>query len=540
MSWLTRLFNRGRTAPPDPRYNRSGYSHAPMAFVPQELWLSTDEMLSTSTVWAAVRAIVDPIASSEVKVFTREGGGRKHLVDDGVAYLLNVRPNPECTAQALKEILLTFAVVEGDGYAEIVPDGAGRVRELWPLLSEYMLLVRNPDTGELLYRYKQPGDGETVYLPASRVLHVRGPSVRGLTGDSTVYRAAKAVALHVAQERFASTYFQNGASLGGFVKFPASISPEGKQRIADDFRKLYGGHRRAHGWAFLENGMEIQESGGNPDRSQLIPSRTFSVEEIARYFQVPLVRLGVQSAAVGYGTNVQQLNLAFVRDALTPWINRLCEEAEYKLFPQKAPWKSVEIDTGWLTKGDDEQRARANAASIESGVLTVNEARAEEGRNGIGPAGDLHIVKSGMLELSAENLKKPEPPPPPAPMPEKNELDEESEEDDSEDMPARREEMNLARDAVTTMLADAFGRHAKRLSNLKSQTRRDLTDDERAKYRARLVDECASAFALAKRATGRNAGPDLATFMDAIDAGEPTAKAAERLVAATWEHRDHS
>lgn len=429
MSWFSRLFNRGRVDPPNPYTSSSYSSHSaagggagaalwPMQFVPPELRLTNDEMVSTSTVWAAVRALVDPIASSDVRVFTRNvRGGREHLDDDPIAYLLNVRPNPDFTSQAFKEILLSQTIIHGDGYAEVVRDGAGRVAELWPLQSEYMYIQRDPETEELMYRYRQPGDNETVYLYARDILHVRGPSVVGLTGDSLIYRATKAIALHVAQEKFATAYFANGTVIGGFVKFPASITPDAKERLRDDFRKRFGGHKRSHGIAFLEAGMEYQPLGANGDQSQLVPSRAFSVEEIARYFGIPLVRLGVQAAAQGYGTNVNQLNQQFVRDTLTPWVNRFCEEAAYKLFPQKAPWRELDIDTTWLTRGDDEQRARAHEINIRAGVETVNEAREAEGKNGIGPEGDLHLVVNSLLVLDEENLTKPEAPELAAPMP---------------------------------------------------------------------------------------------------------------------------
>jgi HK97 family phage portal protein len=444
-NWFSRLLNRGRIAPQNPRVSSSfsaesaagggaGVAFWPMSLVPPELRLTPDEMVSTSTVWACLRALVDPIASSEVRVLTREaGGGRKYLDDDLVAYLLNVRPSPDFTAQAFKEIILSQTIIYGDGYAEIVRDGAGRVVELWPLQSEYMYLLRDEETDELLYRYRQPGDQEIVYLRARDVLHVRGPSVLGLTGDSLIWRAAKAVALHVAQEKFATSYFANGTVLGGFVKFPTGISPETKDRLKADFRRRYGGHKHAHGIAFLESGMEYQAIGANSDQSQLVPSRAFSVEEIARYFGVPLVRLGVQAAAQGYGTNVAQLNLGFVQDTLTPWVNRLCEEAAYKLFPQKAPWRQLEIDTTWLTQGDAEQRARANEINIRSGILTVNEARETEGKNSIGAPGDLHLVASNLVVLDEENLKRPEPPAP-APPPPEDEEDPEVESDDGEAM----------------------------------------------------------------------------------------------------------
>lgn len=395
-------------------------------------------MASTSTVWAAMRAIVDPIASSEIKVVTRTvNGGRQHLIDDEIGYLLNVRPGTDFTAQAFKEIILSQTLIHGDGFAEIVRDRAGKVRELWPLQSEYMYLMRDGQ-GELLYRYRQPGnEGEIAYLNARDVLHIRGPSVLGLTGDSLIYRAAKAIALHVAQEKFATAYFANGTILGGFIKVPLGLSQTARDKYRSDFKRLFGGHKRAHGMAFLEAGMEYQPIGTDSDKSQLVPSRAFSVEEIARYFSVPLVRLGVQAAAQGYGTNVNQLNLQFVRDSLTPWVNRFCEEATYKLFPQKAPWKYLEIDTTWLTQGDDEQRARANQIAVQSGVKTINEVRGSEGLNSIGAEGDLHLVPNNLVVLDEENLTPPEPAPPPALPPKPDEGDEEPEGEDEAEAKVR-------------------------------------------------------------------------------------------------------
>ncbi len=382
-----------------------------MAFVPPALRLGDEEQLSVAAVWACIRAIVDPIASSDVLVFTRDvSGGRAPLADDPIAYLLNVRPHPLFTAQAFKEIVLTDMLVEGDGFAEIVRDGAGRVAELMPLSARSMLPVFDMETEKLIFRYRAPGTGETIDYPAEDVLHVRGPSVRGLLGDSTVGKAVKAIALHVAQERFATDYFASGTHMGGIVKVPSGLGDKTRDRLTKEIQANFGaGGKKRRGVAFFEAGMEYQALGGNASETQIVPSRIFSVEEIARYFGVPLVRLGVQAAAQGYGTNVQQLNLQFVRDTLTPWCNRFTEEAEYKLFPQRGPWRHIEIETAWLTQGDDEQRARTNQINISSGLLSINEAREVERRNGIGPAGNLHLVPKTLTVLAEENLVPPAP-----------------------------------------------------------------------------------------------------------------------------------
>jgi HK97 family phage portal protein len=410
LSWLPSLFNRGKIAPVDPARNSTVFQ--PLGFVPSELRLSIEEQISVSMVWACIRNIVDPIASSDVNVFTVDSKGRKQLPDEALVYLLNVRPNPDLTAQAFKEILLTETLINGNGFAEIVKDKAGRVAELWPLPTDAVKVTR--DASGLVYVVAQQ-DGITKTLTAAEVIHVRGPSVRGFVGDSLVFRAAKAVALAVAQEQFASAYYINNTVLGGTIEIPGRMDDETRKVLSADWKAKYAGKKKAHGVAVLEGGAKFVSFNVEADKAQLIPSRTFSVEDVARYFGVPLVRLGVQAAAQGYGTNVSQLNLQFVRDTLTPWVNRFCEEVAFKCYPERKPWRTLEVDLQWLTLGDAMQRAQAYEVLIRTGVKTVNECRAIEGDNSIGPDGDFNLISTGLMILDEENLAKPEPPAPAGP-----------------------------------------------------------------------------------------------------------------------------
>jgi HK97 family phage portal protein len=446
---LTWLFNRGKLAPADPAQNQTTFT--PLYNVPVELRLSESEMTSVSMVWACIRNIVDPIASSDVNVFTTDNSGRKSLPDEALVYLLNVRPNPDLTAQAFKEIILTETLISGNGYAEIVKDRAGRVAELWPIPSDSVKVTR--DASGIVYVVNQAVEGQKT-LRADEVLHIRGPSVRGFVGDSLVYRAAKAVALSVAQEQFASAYYINNTVMGGVLEIPGKMDGDTRDRLSKDWKAKYSGKNKAHGVAILEAGAKYVPFDVDADKSQLVPSRSFSVEDVARYFGVPLVRLGVQAAAQGYGTNVSQLNLQFVRDTLTPWVNRLCEEVAYKCYPERKPWRTLEIDLQWLTLGDALQRAQAYETLIRTGVKSVNECRAIEGDNYIGPEGDLHLIGTGLTLLDEENLTKPEPTPAKPPQDALATQGEDLQADPEEDAAKADEALNAFRKRVNARVAD--------------------------------------------------------------------------------------
>jgi HK97 family phage portal protein len=383
MSWLTNITARLRGVMRQQwvRYGRPSL----FGFLPAELRLSREQMISVSAAYGALRAVVDPIAASDWEVFVQEGTTRKNLRAGEAFYFLNVRANRNLPAIAAKELLLTAAVLHGDGYALILRDNAGRVVGWDPLDSERMAKSWRTDEsaiggGRIVYEYTQE-DGSVVEIPDTDIIHLRGPSVANLFGgDSILARATIAVATAAAQEKFGNVYFANGAHLGGYIQLKGRLKTQGDvDRLKADWNRKNAGIDKAGETAVLEDGAEFKDLTPDPERVQLVAPRAFQVEEIARYFGVPLVKLMVKEAATGYGANLSTLNEQFSRDTLTPWSKRTAQECGFKMLPQRAPWAEIEVNLKWTTRGDAESRARVRKSDVEAGVVTRDEARAEEG-----------------------------------------------------------------------------------------------------------------------------------------------------------------
>jgi len=420
-TWFSRLFAKAK--PDDPLRLPVFY---PYAYVPTDLKLTPDEALSLSAVWACVTVIACDLAASPWEVHSRDGRGRRvALPDDNLSYLLNTRPNQDTTAQALRESLLIQALTFGDGYLEIVEDVAGRVVELQLLGSERVRSFRVGDgivpivwaadqglePGSLVYRFQQQ-DGTMVFLRSDQVFHLRGPSANSLLGEGIVMRAAKAAALAHAAEQFALGYYARGTTPTGVLKFDGQYSKndEDRARLRADWEQNQQGARNSHKPLILPKGWDWQSISNNAAESQVLQSRQHSVEDIARFFRVPGHLVGIVASSQGYGRNLEELNLSYVRNTLTPWVKRLEQEADFKLIPARAP-RYTSINTGWLTLGTAKDRATADEIRLRSGVESVNEIREREGLEDIGPAGDLHLVPTTLTLLEEENLtKSPEPP----------------------------------------------------------------------------------------------------------------------------------
>lgn len=372
--------------------------------------LTPDEALSVGAVWACVDAIAKAIASCRWNVFEPlDNGGRKVLPNDPVSWLLNTRANSDMTAVGFREAMLYTAIPHGNAYAEIVRDGGGRVAALWPLAEERVTPRRDPNTWELFYEYRQP-DGSTVRLEQRQVFHLRGPGVSGLLGDNLVARAIKSISAAAAQERFSGTFFGNGANPGGVLEVSGKMDPTVLERLKNDFAEKRQGPENAHKPLILEGGMKWTPTAVEPQKSQLVEARQFSVEEICRWFGVPPHK--VQHLLRSTFSNIEHQSIEFVRDALTPWARRLEQEADFKLFPQmRGPWRYTSIDLAPLTFGDAYSRAQAHAIWRQNGIMSANEIRAAEGLNEAGPNGNVLLVQSNLTTV--ERLMAP----PPAALP---------------------------------------------------------------------------------------------------------------------------
>jgi HK97 family phage portal protein len=390
---LFRAQNRGITDPIDP-YRIIQFPWQHLAGVT----LTPDEALGLSAVWACCHVITKAISSCYFGVYA---DSRRRIIaeDHPVEFLLNSRPNPEMTAIAFKESVLFSALLWGGGFAEIVPDNAGRVKELWPLLPGTIFPRRGypefSDSTELVYEYRpQFGKGERKILPASRVFHMRGPSLSGYLGENMVARGARILANALAAERMVGSYYANGTVISGTLETPLTLDDAGFNRLKTDWKESHNGPDRAHKIAILEGGTTYKPLQVDAVKAQLIEARQFSVEEICRFFDVPPHK--IQHLLRSTNNNIEHQGIEFVRDSLTPWALRFEQECDYKLFSPRNP-RYTKLDTAWLSDGDSKTRAEANQILRRNGVIDADEWRDREGMPAIGGiAGTIRVIEANM------------------------------------------------------------------------------------------------------------------------------------------------
>tara|TARA_R110002110_G_scaffold119747_6_gene294447 strand:- start:4874 stop:6079 length:1206 start_codon:yes stop_codon:yes gene_type:complete len=346
--------------------------------------VTKESSLSFSAVYACVRLISETIASLPINVFMEEADGDRISQRTHPVYkLLAKKPNNYMTPYTFKEVILTNLLLEGNAYFLIIRDGSARPIELICIQPDQVEVYKHE--GDLYYKLKEVK--ETVMK--DDMLHFVGLSFDGLKGKSVLNSQRATIGTSIAANDTAGSVLGNTAQVGGVIKHPGKLSAEAIERLRTSWNNSYQGSFAAGKTAILEEGMSFEPTRINAQDKQLLESRRFQIEEIARIFKVPLSLIGHLEKAANY-SSIEALSIDFVRYTLTPYLVNLEEEFNRKLFRENEQANHyVKINVAGLMRGDSNARANFYKQMIDMGVMSINEVRQLENMNRI-ENGDTH------------------------------------------------------------------------------------------------------------------------------------------------------
>lgn len=381
------------------------------------VYVSETTALNATAVLACVKILAETVASLPLPVYQRlQPRGKQRATNHPLYSLLHDQPNPEMTSFVFREALQGHLGTWGNAYAEIEWDmKRGWPKALWPLRPDRMQVKR--ENGKIIYIYRLP-DGTQAKLPAFRVFHIPGFGYDGLIGYSPISLAKDAIGLSMAAEQFNNRFFKNDARPGGALKHPKTLGKEAHERLKKDWADMHAGLENKHRVAILEEGMEFQEIGFPPEAAQLLGTRKFQLQEIARVYRVPLHMIGDLERATF--SNIEHQSIDFVVHTIRPWLIRWEQTITSKILMADKERYFAEFVIDGLLRGDTQARFEAYSKGFSIGAFSVNEILELENRNPIGPEGDERFVPMSLVPLSmAKEIVEPkEPDPEPGPEPE--------------------------------------------------------------------------------------------------------------------------
>ena len=267
---------------------------------------------SLNALMACVRVISETLASFPLIIYEdRPDGGKDRAKDHPLYRTLKFQPNPWQTRFEFVEMLQGHILLRGNAFAEIIPTGGGKA-DLIPLNPDRMKVEQLPNN-RLRYLHKDEMNRETIFNQ-DEIFHIRGMSFGGLLGLDPIELGADTIGTAIAGERYAGSFYRNDGTPGGVLKHPGRLGEDAFKHLQSSFSANQGSN--AHKPRILEEGMEWQQIGINAEEAQLLESRKFSVEEIARMMRVPPHL--IQSLDKATFSNIEQQSLDFMTNTMQP------------------------------------------------------------------------------------------------------------------------------------------------------------------------------------------------------------------------------
>lgn len=352
--------------------------------------------LSASAVFACVRNLSEDVAKLPLKVYRElEPRGRAVAQSHPAYRLLADRPNPEMTAMAFRTALMASALLYQGGLAEIEWANNGKPYALWPIEPWRWRVRRERYSRKQMY-FEVDG---TRRLEHKDVLYVPGFSVDGICAEMVARAGKESIGLALAAQKFAASFFGNGGSARIALVHPGKLTDKAKGNIRDSYKNQNDGPSRAYDVDVFEEGMKPEKVGYSPDEAQAVETRQFNVEDLCRWFRMPLHKVGHLLRAQGWST-LEATNADYIIDTLMPWFVRWEQEIDYKLLGSGYTAKHV---VQALLRGDSAARADFYAKLAGIGVLNVNTILELEDMNPIGPEGDVRYMPLNMTPLTKQD-----------------------------------------------------------------------------------------------------------------------------------------
>lgn len=345
---------------------------------------------------SAVNCCVETISNTVAKIPTFVMDADRNHVGHALNPLLRYRVNEAMTRFAYEKLMESNRLLRGNAYALIVRDANYRPAELIPLPPDYVTIVFD-DVGAQWYVFAHPKTGEVRRFPREDILHYKAYSEDGITGMSVLQRASDVISAARAAQDYEGKFYSQNAQIPGVLTVDTDLKRESKTKIREEWERIHSGIDNAYRIAILDNGLKYQPIGLTNKDAQFVESKSISIEDIGRFFGVPLYKLNAGKQS--YSSNEQNA-IEYLSGTIHPIISEREQEDSFKLLSDSELQQGLYIRRNMNAemRGDFAARGAWYTAQRTNGVFSVNDIRALEDMPDV-PGGDVRLASLNYVPL---------------------------------------------------------------------------------------------------------------------------------------------
>ena len=350
---------------------------------------ANSKAMNLSAVYRCTELISDSVAMLPIYVSGRSG---KEYPNHSLNLVFGENNNNIISKFNFIKLLIQSVILKGNGFAYIDRANDGTVIGLRFLESSDVIINYDKFKNQLYYQC--PIIFKNRKIEPCNMIHLFKNSYDGVNGISVISYATRTLANANATENSAKAFFDNGANLSGVLTVQGQLSAKQKEDIRSSWNQAYA--NGGSGLAVLQGNMTYQPIQLSSADAQMIESRQFNVSDIARFFGVNPVLLGLQGSA-SYAS-LEMVQNDFLIHTLQPYITMIENEFTRKLMKPSENGMKVNLDENAIMRVDKAAQANYYGSLLDKGVLSINEVRKELGYESIGEDGDKYMVNYTKIE----------------------------------------------------------------------------------------------------------------------------------------------
>ena len=363
-----------------------------LSFAP---FIHNTNAMNISAVYRATEIISDSIAMLPIKVQKTDSmNGKNELDSHPLKLVFGDKANGNNLSKfTLMKLLIQSVILRGNGFAYIERSEDGTVTGLRYLEPQDVIINYDKYKNKLYYSTTLFSSQKKIHIEPINMIHLVKNTYDGVTGISVLSFAARTLHTSNATEESAKSFFDNGMNLAGALTVQGQLSEKQKADIRASWRQAYS--NGGQGLAVLQGNMSYQPVQINAKDAQMIESRQFNVQDIARFFGISPVLLGDLSNS-SYNT-IEAVQNEFLLHTLQPYITMVENEFNRKLLKPSEKKLNIILETNEILRVDKQAQSNYYATMLSNGIMSINEIRRELGFNPI-EDGDKHVIPWTKIE----------------------------------------------------------------------------------------------------------------------------------------------
>lgn len=373
----------------------------------------TDTSITSAMKLSAVDRCIEVLSDSigKLPIYVMDRKTRQRIEDHPLSEILMLRPNEAQTPTVAKKMIEANRNCGTGGYAWIMRSPTSLRPEGYLPIPHELVTPWLDAEGHVWYTVVHPFTGSLMTVHRMDMIHTMGYTHNGYRGVSVLSRASEVIGAARAAQQYNLSYYANGGQPAGVLQAAADLSgfveityPDGntekiskKDLIRQEWEKRHAGPANAQRIAILDYGLEYKPISISNKDAQFVEQAELSVQDIARFFGVPLYKL--QAGKQSYSSNEQNA-IEYVVSTLHPIVTQYEEELTYKLLPPSEARKlRIRVNMMAELKGDVTSRGQWYRIMREIGPFSVNDILALEDMPDV-PGGDERMASLNYVPLS--------------------------------------------------------------------------------------------------------------------------------------------